>query len=66
MDDRQGSTDAAAFDEAVRLTAYFLWEQDGRPEGRAEHYWHRAREKHRSERRYDGWLSEEPKGDGDA
>ena len=48
------------FLEAVRLTAYFLWEQDGRPDGMAEVYWHRALEKHRSERRYDRWLDEEP------
>ena len=33
-------------DEAeVRLTAYFLWEQDGRPEGRDEYYWWSAVEK---------------------
>lgn len=48
------------FLEAVRLTAYFLWEQDGRPEGRAEEYWRRALEKHRSERQFDRWLNEEP------
>lgn len=48
------------FLETVRLTAYFLWEQDGRPDGRAEEYWRRALEKHRSERRYDQWLGEEP------
>ena len=32
-------------EEEVRLTAYFLWEQDGRPEGREEHYWWAALEK---------------------
>jgi hypothetical protein len=31
--------------EEVRVTAYFLWEQDGRPEGRDEHYWWAAVEK---------------------
>jgi hypothetical protein len=31
-----------AFEAAVRDTAYFLWEQDGRPEGRADEYWERA------------------------
>ena len=47
-----------ALEEAIRLTAYFLWENDGRPEGRAEEYWRRAREKHLSERTYDRWLEE--------
>jgi hypothetical protein len=28
--------------ERIRRRAYELWEQDGRPEGQAEHYWHRA------------------------
>jgi hypothetical protein len=32
-------------EEEVRMTAYFLWEQDGRPEGRDEHYWWAALEK---------------------
>ena len=32
-------------EEEVRLTAYFLWEHDGRPEGRDEHYWWAAVEK---------------------
>ena len=55
--------DWVKFEETVRLTAYFLWEQDGRPEGRAEEYWRRAYEKHRSERTYDRWLDEEPQRD---
>ena len=59
MNDRHRPIDDPDFYEAVRLTAYFLWEQDGRPEGRAEDYWRRAWEKHRSERQYDGWLNEE-------
>jgi hypothetical protein len=29
-------------DEEVRLTAYFLWEQEGRPERRALDFWSRA------------------------
>lgn len=44
------------FDVAVRDTAYFLWEQDGRPEGRADEYWYRALEQHFRERAYDIWL----------
>lgn len=46
------------FNEAVRRTAYFLWEQDGRPPGREEHYWQLAREKHLRQRAYDLWLAE--------
>jgi hypothetical protein len=33
--------------EAIRLTAYFLWEQQGRPEGRAADLWHQACGMHR-------------------
>lgn len=29
-------------DSAIRHRAYLLWEADGRPEGRAEHYWQLA------------------------
>jgi hypothetical protein len=44
--------------EAIAKTAYFLWEQDGRPEGRADYYWELAKEKHRRQRAYDLWLQE--------
>ena len=27
----------------IRERAYTMWEQDGRPEGRADEYWQRAR-----------------------
>lgn len=30
-------------DAAIRARAYHLWETDGRPDGRAEHYWHMAK-----------------------
>lgn len=54
-------------EEAIRRTAYFLWEQDGRPVGRAEDYWLRAREQHLRERAYDSWLREgSPEGRSDA
>jgi hypothetical protein len=43
-------------EEAIRLTAYFLWEQDGRPEGRQEEYWLRAREQHARQKDFDGLL----------
>lgn len=33
------------FEQAVRDTAYFLWEQDGRPDGREQDYWFRALER---------------------
>lgn len=33
-----------SIDQSIRDTAYYLWEYDGRPEGRDEEYWHRARE----------------------
>jgi hypothetical protein len=26
-------------DDAIRDRAYFLWEADGRPDGRGDHYW---------------------------
>jgi len=32
----------AKMDEQIRVRAYELWEADGRPDGRADHYWHRA------------------------
>ena len=28
----------------IRQRAYLLWEADGKPDGRHEQYWHRARE----------------------
>ena len=36
--------DSAAIlgDDALRQRAYYLWEADGRPEGRGDHYWHLA------------------------
>lgn len=44
--------------EAVRLRAYFLWEQDGRPEGRADEHWHIALDQHLRERAYVLWERE--------
>lgn len=44
--------------QAIRNTAYFLWEQDGRPEGRSFEYWLRAKEAHLRQLAYDRWLSE--------
>jgi hypothetical protein len=44
--------------ESIRSTAYFLWEQDGRPEGRSFDYWLRAKEMHLRRLAYDRWLAE--------
>ena len=44
--------------ERIRQTAYFLWEHDGRPEGRSFDYWLRAKEMHLRELAYDKWLAE--------
>jgi hypothetical protein len=29
-------------EHAIRLRAYFIWEREGRPEGRALHHWNSA------------------------
>lgn len=50
------------FEAAARERAYFLWEQDGRPDGRADQYWQRAVDSLRRERDGDGrpaWLHPE-------
>lgn len=44
--------------ESIRQTAYFLWEQDGRPEGRAFEYWLRAKQMLVRQMAYDRWLAE--------
>jgi hypothetical protein len=48
----------AGLEQAVRERAYLLWEQDGRPAGRAEEYWHRALSHHLRERAYLLWQQE--------
>jgi Protein of unknown function (DUF2934) len=54
-------------EEAVRRTAFFLWEQDGRPPGRALYYWERAVEQHVRQLAYDRWLQEgAPEGHADS
>lgn len=45
-------------EEAVRRTAFFLWEQDGRPLGRNLYYWDKALEQHIRQLAYDRWLAE--------
>jgi hypothetical protein len=49
-----------AFELAVRETAYFLWEQDGKPEGRENDYWFRALERQLRERNADRDLKSGP------
>jgi hypothetical protein len=39
---KQTDTVPQLTDDAIRQRAYFLWEKDGRPEGRDQHYWHLA------------------------
>ena len=49
-----------AFELAVRETAYFLWEQDGKPFGREQEYWFRALERQLRERNADRDLRNGP------
>lgn len=41
---KPADTAAIVSDDAIRQRAYFMWEADGRPEGRGDHYWHLAHE----------------------
>lgn len=53
-------------EQSVRERAYLLWEQDGRPEGRADEYWHRALDEHLRQRSYVLWeQSGRPAGEAD-
>ena len=53
-------------EQAVRERAYLLWEQEGRPEGRADECWHRALDQHLRERAYVSWQQEgSPEGGAD-
>ena len=36
--------DVPVTEEQIRTLAFFLWEQDGGPEGRSEKYWEKARQ----------------------
>ena len=49
---RNGMSDAVRDLEAsIRLLAYLLWEAEGRPDRRADEYWHRACERVEAETR---------------
>ena len=41
----------ADLERYIRLRAYLLWEVEGRQDGRADEYWHRARERVQAETR---------------
>ena len=47
MNDSSTSRDCFDRDvnESVRARAYLMWEADGKPNGEADLYWHRARER---------------------
>ena len=45
----------SGLEEEIRERAYFLWESDGRPEGQADTYWHRACNERTSERSHVLW-----------
>jgi hypothetical protein len=62
--DNEGDLSADELD-AVRDTAYFLWEQAGRPDGRAAEFWLHAIEQHRRSKDYQRWLEEDEPDDGE-
>jgi hypothetical protein len=39
------SEDDRDLERRIRERAFEMWEAEGRPEGRADEYWHRARER---------------------
>ena len=47
-----------SLDQIVRDRAYSLWEQAGRPDGRADEHWQLAQEQHLQERAYALWEQE--------
>jgi hypothetical protein len=50
-------------EQTIRDRAYFIWEREGRPDGRAQNHWYRAvKEARRPDRRPDDEsMSEEEK-----
>lgn len=36
--------DVQLSEEQIRTLAFYLWEQDGSPQGRADEYWEKARQ----------------------
>ena len=39
-----GQEGKSTSEQLIRIRSYLLWERDGRPEGRAEEYWFRAKQ----------------------
>ncbi len=53
-------------DQFVREAAYFLWENAGRPEGRADEFWRQVQHERFRERAYALWEREgRPEGKAD-
>jgi hypothetical protein len=55
----------ASEDERIRTRAYHLWEQAGRPVGRDDEFWQRARDAERAENTVDdggGAIAMQPTG----
>ena len=48
----------AGLDQVVRERAYLLWEHAGRPNGRADNFWHEAQGQRFRERAYALWERE--------
>jgi hypothetical protein len=49
-------------EQVIRETAYFIWEREGRPDGRAESHWQRAAADYASQRApHDEPLDDEEK-----
>ena len=56
----------SGLDQVVRERAYLLWEQAGRPDGRANDFWHQAQHQRFCERAYARWEREgRPEGKAD-
>jgi hypothetical protein len=51
--------DVPVTEEQIRTLAFYLWEQDGSPDGRSEEYWAKARQQLGME----GALTPPPSGD---
>ena len=49
---------AAGLDQVVRERAFLLWEQAGRPDGRADEFWYQAQYQRWSERAHALWERE--------
>lgn len=57
LDDKVSSNSETklGLEQSVRERAYALWDEEGRPEGQTDEYWHRALDQHLRERAYVLW-----------